>query len=111
MTRSISAKLPTSSVIAVEGVSGEMATPAFMLLSWMALMSEIASAGRDPGFKLWDIQRKMMFYRYAHTSLLCGNSTVYHPRLRLRRPTEEGGGGINGSEWAGVFWNVAPVLV
>lgn len=36
ITRSMSAASPTSSVIAVEGVSGEMAAPAFILRSWMA---------------------------------------------------------------------------
>jgi hypothetical protein len=35
MTRSISASSPTSADIAVEGVSGEIATPAFMFLSWI----------------------------------------------------------------------------
>ena len=44
MTRSMSAASPTSSVIAVEGVSGEMATPAFILRSWMMLMREMGSA-------------------------------------------------------------------
>lgn len=36
MTRSRSASSPTSSDIDVEGVSGEIATPAFMCLSWIA---------------------------------------------------------------------------
>jgi hypothetical protein len=45
MTRSRSASSPTSSDIEVEGVSGEMATPAFMRLSWTAWMRETGSAG------------------------------------------------------------------
>lgn len=47
MTRSMSAASPTSSVIAVEGVSGEMATPAFILRSWMMLMREMGSAAES----------------------------------------------------------------
>jgi hypothetical protein len=42
----MSAKFPISSVIAAEGVSGEIATPAFMSFPWMVLIREIASAGR-----------------------------------------------------------------
>ena len=41
----MSAASATSSVIAVEGVSGEMATPAFILRSCMALMRDNGSAG------------------------------------------------------------------
>ena len=44
MTRSRSVSSPTSSDIEVEGVSGEIATPAFMRLSWMAWMRETGSA-------------------------------------------------------------------
>lgn len=44
ITKSMSAAAAISSVIAVEGVSGEIATPAFIFFSWIALMSEIASA-------------------------------------------------------------------
>ena len=38
--------------MAVEGVSGEIATPAFMFFSWMVLMREMASAGRVPGVRI-----------------------------------------------------------
>ena len=41
----MSAAAPTASVIAVEGVSGEIATPAFMPLPWIALISDNASSG------------------------------------------------------------------
>ena len=44
MTVNISATAATSSVIAVEGVSGEMATPAFMFLLWIASMRASGSA-------------------------------------------------------------------
>lgn len=46
MTSSMSAALATSSVMAVERVSGEMATPAFILRAWMASISESGSAAR-----------------------------------------------------------------
>jgi len=44
MTNNISATVPVSSVMAVEGVSGEIATPAFMFLSWIALIRAMGSA-------------------------------------------------------------------
>jgi hypothetical protein len=44
MTRSRSATSPTSSDIEVDGVSGEIATPAFMRLSWMAWIRWTGSA-------------------------------------------------------------------
>lgn len=44
MTRSMSAACATSSVIAVDGVSGEMATPAFIFRSWMDFIRERGSA-------------------------------------------------------------------
>ena len=44
MTRSRSASSPTSSDIEVDGVSGEIATPAFMRLSWMAWIRGTGSA-------------------------------------------------------------------
>jgi hypothetical protein len=44
MTRSMSAASPTSSVIAVDGVSGDIATPAFILRVWMASMRGSGSA-------------------------------------------------------------------
>ena len=44
MTRSMSAASATSSMMAVEGVSGEIATPAFILRAWIASMSESGSA-------------------------------------------------------------------
>jgi hypothetical protein len=47
MTRSISASSPTSSDIAVDGVSGEMATPAFIFLSWMECIREMGSAAMN----------------------------------------------------------------
>lgn len=46
MTSSMSAAFATSSVIAVDGVSGEMATPTFMLRARIALMTDNGSAGR-----------------------------------------------------------------
>lgn len=48
MTSNMSAACATSSVIAVEGVSGEIATPAFMFRAWMASMSERGSARELP---------------------------------------------------------------
>lgn len=42
----MSATAPISSVMAVDGVSGEMATPAFMFRACMALISEIALAAQ-----------------------------------------------------------------
>jgi hypothetical protein len=47
MTRSISASSPTSSDIEVDGVSGDIATPAFMFLSWMECIREMGSAAMD----------------------------------------------------------------
>ena len=44
MTRSMSVSSPTSSDIAIEGVSGEMATPAFMFLAWMECISKTGFA-------------------------------------------------------------------
>ena len=82
--------------MAVEGVSGETATPAFIFLPWMVLMREIASASH-PGAQLWDIGERPAFCRGAHTLLLYGNSRVYHLHLQWRLPTE-GKGGVN------AFW-------
>lgn len=45
ITRSMSAAAPISSVMAVEGVSGEIATPARMPVRWMLWMRETGSAG------------------------------------------------------------------
>lgn len=46
MTSSMSAAAATSSVIAVEGVSGEIATPAFIFLPWITAMRSRGSAIR-----------------------------------------------------------------
>jgi hypothetical protein len=47
MTRSISASSPTSSDIEVDGVSGDIATPAFIFRSWMECIREMGSAAMD----------------------------------------------------------------
>ena len=45
MTSIMSTLLPISSVIAVEGVSGEMAKQAFMPFEWILLIKSFASFG------------------------------------------------------------------
>jgi hypothetical protein len=45
MTSNMSAAFATSSEIAVDGVSGEIATPTFMFRARIALMTDSGSAG------------------------------------------------------------------
>jgi len=91
MTRSMSASAPISSVIAVEGVSGEMATPAFIFRLWIAWMMEIGSAET----RRWD--RVLLSYQidfrslgddvFAHMRLQCGSSIGRLLRLQYRPPS------------------------
>jgi hypothetical protein len=53
MTRSISASSPTSSDIEVDGVSGDIATPAFIFLSWMECIREMGSAAHVFLVSIW----------------------------------------------------------
>jgi hypothetical protein len=85
ITRSMSANIPTWSVIAVEGVSGEMATPAFIFLLWMAFMSESGLAVRA----LREQKANVMYTRDTDRLLRYENSTLRHLRPRCHLPTVE----------------------
>ena len=107
----MSALSATSSVMAVEGVSGEIATPAFMLRAWIVSMRDRGSAERSlSSWGFWGI-KKLQYWL-----LRDGNSIVHHPHLRCRQPTgycgaaSVGSLGIAGlacltfSGWATIIW-------
>ena len=75
--------------MAVEGVSGEIATPAFMFLPCMVLMREMASAKHHSGVQLQGARERPWFCRQTHTLLQYGSSKVYHRHLRWHPPTGE----------------------
>lgn len=92
MTRSMSAAVPISSVMTVEGVSGEMAIPARMPRRWMLWIRDTGSAKRtdERGISYRNFFSPILLFsqeKGTHMLLRSGNSREHLLRLQYRPPT------------------------